>query len=180
MSVMTLKFDYGSAYKDMVDILLATSNYLIDDFHSQATQGITGETEKEDAELIVNFITSQVIFYADAIMQSFGTGSLMDRKNPYLAEYINSGRWNPERFTYTIVGRESGSYENIYGETVQSSGRMRGKDLEKKYKPISPSYSIQRAEEWLLKDNGKIKRIIDIETTKFTSNLSKYFYNVFV
>lgn len=180
MAIMVLKLDYTRMYQDLVDMVLKLSDELINEFHSEATSGIDGETEIDSPQFAKDFITAKVTFYADAIMQSYGTGSLMDRKNPYLAEYINSDKWNPERFTYTIVGRESGTYENIYGEEVQTSGKMSGKSVEKKYKPIQPSYSIQRAEQWFLKEDGKIKRRLNVEMQIFISGISKYFYNEFI
>lgn len=180
MSTMVLKIDYEAAYKELVDIILVLSSELINEFHSESTSGMTGDVDLEDARIMGDMITSKVTFYADAIMQSFGTGSLMDRSNPYLSEYINSGKWNPARYNYAIVGRPEGEYENIYGETGYSSGRMEGINIESFIKPISPTYGIQKAEQWLLKEDGKIRRRLNTEMNIFVSGMSKYFYNAFV
>ena len=71
---------------------------LIDEMYTQSTEQMTsGEkdsVEKETAQFIEGRIRGQIIYGALALMKSFGTGSQMDRNNPYLQAYMNSPKLN--------------------------------------------------------------------------------------
>ena len=64
-----------------------------------------------------------------------GKGSLMDKNNPYLSEYMQSELWNPDRRDYDVTGRARGWYKNADGELVYSDGRAKGRSLERMRKP---------------------------------------------
>ncbi|MCM0758512.1 hypothetical protein M7775_08000 [Sporomusa sphaeroides DSM 2875] len=65
----------------------------------------------------------------------YGKGSLMDKDNPYLSEYMNSSLWNPNRRDYDVSGRSKGWYRNADGELMYSDGRAKGRSLEHMRKP---------------------------------------------
>jgi len=84
---------------------------------------------------------------AKAFALEFGTGSKLDKDNPYLSKYINSPYFNKERMqkAYAILGRDKG--ETVYGldgSSYESSGNAKGLNLEwglkpkTKYKPYVP------------------------------------------
>lgn len=174
-----LVFDSNAAQKDLIKVLVNISNEIISRFFYESTEGLDGDFDLEEAKIKSrNLIASKVVFYAEAIMDSFGTGSLMDKNNPYLQEYIASGQWNPERNDTIIVGRPEGEYENIFGETVTSGGFMAGVNIEGFANVKPPKYTIQNAEKWLLKEDGYIKRYLEIELTNFIGTMGKYFRNV--
>jgi len=115
-----------------------------------------------------------VIGGASAIMDSYGTGSLLDNRNPFLSEYKSSDLWNDLRTGNTIVGRKKGAYKNIYGATNYSSGKMAGKNVESISIPRSPSYAFQHAEIWFLK-GGRIHNVLSLVIKEFCRGMYKYF-----
>lgn len=70
-----------------------------------------------------------------AYILEYGKGSLMDKNNPYLSEYMQSGLWNPDRRGYDVSGRARGWYKNADGELAYSDGRAKGRSLERMRKP---------------------------------------------
>lgn len=65
----------------------------------------------------------------------YGKGSLMDKDNPYLSEYMQSDMWNPDRREQYITGRPRGWYKNADGQLMYSDGRARGRLLERIGRP---------------------------------------------
>lgn len=168
--------DFKVATKIMADEVM---NEFIKEFEFRSHS--PDDKEVEEAKITGNLIRVIVTFYADAIMDSYGTGVNIDTSNPYLANYKSSGMWNPVRSGLDIVGREEGSYINIYGESAYSSGRMAGKSLSNLFsgfRGISPSFAIQRAENWMTLNSRAVNEIINKHIRLFIANCSKYFtYN---
>lgn len=114
----------------------------------------------EQIEDIANVISAEISGGPWAAMDEFGTGSLMQRDNPYLERYKNSNMWNPARKDYVIRTRPNspGQYD-IFGNPVNGRGDG-GVDLEtlKVVKPQPPSKAIQTAMRWM--QNGRMKKVI--------------------
>ncbi|OPX46398.1 hypothetical protein CLHUN_02140 [Ruminiclostridium hungatei] len=116
----------------------------------------------EDIQDIAGVIIAGISGGAWAAMDEFGTGSLMDRFNPALKDYVGSSLWNPTRGTdLTIRSRKRGTYTNIFGEQVQSRSNVAGVDLEKlggKFEPQPPSHAIETAMRWMR--HGRMRELI--------------------
>lgn len=120
---------------------------------AESMQEVDPETIKDVAETL----SILVVGGAYAAMDNYGTGSLMDKNNPALNEYQNSGLWNPSRPDATIRGRPQGSYVNIFGEEDYSRGFREGQDLEKAYRAggkmnlwlLPPSHALETAARWM-------------------------------
>ncbi len=124
----------------------------------------SSELSEGDFEFIAGAISITVIGGPWVVMNEWGTGSLLDESNPALAEYIRSDLFNPLRritmrsMGFAKVGRAKGSYVNIFGETVTSSGRLAGRNLEKlaeagklrkSFLPTPPRKSLETAARWM-------------------------------
>lgn len=115
---------------------------------------------EDDVEMVANTITAGIVGGAWAAMDEYGTGSLMDSKNPALADYIGSSMWNPARLGKTIVSRPNAPGQvNIFGESVNGHGKG-GTDLEELglVEPTPPSHAIQTALRWM--QNGRMRDAI--------------------
>jgi hypothetical protein len=148
-------------------------------------------TELNAAELVgTSIIKQQVAFYADAILSSYGTGSLADTSaGSYWSEYKASAEFNPARPGTPIVGRPKGSYIDPWGVTHESSGRNRGRNIEGKYitnedgtrtkiTPIAPTMAIQNAEAWLCQAEGRAKRVIAMKMQEWIDGIDRFFVEV--
>lgn len=157
------------------------ADQLLKDLYEEISQKLnTSESKKDLQKMTENeemIFRRKVIGCADAIMDSYGTGSKMDTHyNQALDEYKQSSLYNPARQGKRIVGRSEGKYTNIYGETVTSSGKMEGKSIEGFYKPISPSYAFQRAETWFTKGNGsKVNEVLSRYLAEYIKGMHQYF-----
>lgn len=163
--------------KDFTEMIVRVANDLIEGFYEEAKSGLNAKYHsdiKKAEQGIKENIKAQVVFFTLAILESYGTGSLMDKNNPFLNTYFQSSFINPLRTGYEIVGRPEGEYEDIFGRPIVSSGTMAGASVEHIFPPRKPTYAIQNAEKWLI-NSGKIKRTLDLEIEKFFSNTSKYF-----
>lgn len=200
---IVLRFNGQKFYDDLYDKLHEAMLNVLDRFFREATDGLSpdGKLDSERdgiVELADTYIRAQCSFYANALMDSYGTGSLMDKDNPYFDEYASSGLYNTARGDAPgapILGREK-EYTNIYGEKVETSGHNRGKNLEGRYirdketgklvyiEPREPSYAIQNAEVWLMQDGRQtyMEREIELTTIRFIEQVSanplEYFYYV--
>lgn len=190
--MLVLKLDYDKCYNALIEKLVILADSLIDEMYQQSTEQMTsGEkdsVEKETAQFIEGRIRGQIIYGALALMKSFGTGSQMDRNNPYLQAYMNSPKWNPLRSktALTIVGRSAdggNEYENIFDKPGEKSGyttgKMAGLNLEKKIKPKTPTNTIIRMEQDYIRGT---KTKVDTELTRvlkefFENDFRKYLYN---
>ena len=205
-----LTFDANACCNALIQRLIEVSNDLIKEFYREATGPLSGQAKKDaeiisahitdktdntDYQKIGQFVSASVRFYADAIMESFGTGSNSDMStDAYWKEYEQSFLFNDarrKRGNAYISGRPEGSYTNIYGETQESTGKNAGKNIEYRrikdkngeiiqVKPLVPKFSIQRAEDWIVRDGStKIERRVQMEIEKFLSEEAhKYFVEV--
>lgn len=187
--MLVLRFNYQQFANDFANEMVDAAQEAFNVFMKDAMSGLDStDQDLKDAVLdeAKQKISASCIFYAQSILRSYGRGRAMDESNEYLEEYINSSFYNPAREKKpgaTIVGRPQGSYTNILGETVYSSGKMEGKPTGRDVgKLIPPTYSIQNAEKKLargLSENGYVMRILRRHTDNFFGNMipSNYFYN---
>lgn len=197
------EFDYDGCYRALIENLSEIADNIMMQFYSDALIGLDAKG-KEDSERIKAVwdetekkIHAECKFYADAIMESFGTGSLSDTSaSSYWDEYRAMRDWKPAYFNPVrpgteITGRPRGSYRDIYNRLHHTRGSMTGKNIEGiewtdrdgnkvKIEPKSPSYSIQNAENWLIRNHerrveGKIKEEIE---NFFSEECGKFFMEV--
>lgn len=72
---------------------------------------------------VAKIITYQLSGGADYIMDIYGTGSLMDKDNPFLDEYKRSNLYNKLRpDDNSLVTRPAGEYTDIYGKPRTAKG----------------------------------------------------------
>lgn len=193
-----LTFDVDACMRALVEHLVKVADALMSEFYRDATKGLSG-AGKADTELVkakydaaTQIIEAKCIFYVQAILESFGTGTLADTSpESYWAEYTANPSFNSARRTSypTIVGRSQGTYIDVWGNTRGSGGQQAGKNLEglhlkdfntgeyHQVKPISPSRSIQNAETWIIRDTEtKVERRIKMECEKFLSEQAGRFF----
>lgn len=152
----------------LIQELTSSKNRLIDEI----TREFKTEMARTNGEIKVEIenINNRVIMYikanAEVLMDNYGTGSKMDiRNNPLIMDYISSDKWNKHRSLAdtTIRGRDAGSYENVFGETAESSGRFARQNLEHRVirsesggyvviEPKAPSYAIEVGTSWYFKE----------------------------
>lgn len=174
-------FNSRKAAEDYKAAIDKAANQLLDELYNDIKSGMdTSEGAKdlqkmsEDEE---NLFRRMVVGCADAVMDSYGTGTEMDKTNPFLAQYRNSALWNYFRKgTVAIVGRPKGYYTNIYGERMYSTGNRQGEDIEDYYDPQVPSYAFQRAETWLTKGN-RVSEVLAQCINEWLSGIGQYFEN---
>lgn len=196
---VSLTFDAEGCYRALIRRLIKVSDSIMEEFYNDAISGLDTEGQ-EDSERInaiwdetQGYVEAKCKFYANALMQSFGTGTAADiGPDSYWNEYKNSDLFNPARYNRVIVGRPKRKYTDIYGDTDRySSGANVGKNLETlhikgkdgKYhqvKPIIPKYSIQNAENWLIRNHQRrVENRIEEELKQFFSEeASKFFVEV--
>lgn len=208
---LVLKFDADRLYADLVEHLMTVMDSINQQFFKEATSGLSAEGKADsDIEKAVlenepdfmasegtKFIIARCKFYAEALMDSFGTGSKADTSSDsYWEDYRETANGNPKYFNplrtgTTVVGRPRGSYIDIYGKQQSTFGNYAGRSIEIKdapadekdsswrFVPKSPSYSIQRAEDWFLREgySRKIEGKIEEELIRFLQeNAKDYFY----
>lgn len=173
-----LYFNSERAFADYKMKIMKVADDLLDEYYAEVYNKLKtvrgkGALEKlsENQE---NYLRRKVIGYADAIMDSYGTGSLMDTTNPYLPEYKSSDIWNVARTSNFITGRKKGTYKNIYGATAYSKGNREGQNIEKAIKPRYPSYAFQHAQIWFFQGN-RIKNVLDEVIRDYVYGMNKYF-----
>lgn len=202
---MGLTFDANGCYRALCDKLIDTMNEVMDSFYREAIQGLDydgkASTEVEKAHIektagssgdlrlsdAKDFIITKAKFYAEAIMQSYGTGKFAD--TTYWSEYEGSNLFNPSRKGKgtTIVGRPKGTYTNIFGEKETSSGKNNGKPLPRfLYDPVlgydvdinqPGSHSIQNAEKWVIKNGEtRVERYLELAVTEFFEKEAHKFF----
>ncbi len=178
-----LKFDSALATTDFRKTMGKCCDEIIGKFYDEATMGSRHKSEVErESSAITELISETVIFYANSIMESYGTGSKLDTNNPFLDDYANkSGLWNPARNGNAIVGRPEGYYYDIYGEKQYSSGKLEGVNLEKlstsPVKAREAKHYIQNAEKWLMANDGMVRDTIKQYTNAFIDGIGKYLKN---
>lgn len=195
-----LVFDAEGCYQAFLEHMKNVMDGLMIQFYQEATSKLSvdgknaselipAEVEKGDftspgqAE---TYIIGKIKFYADAIVESYGTGSVADTgTQSFWNEYAkNNPNFNPSRDGKYITGRPKGWYTDIWGEDRYSTGALEGLviegDFDGKIKPISPNYSIQNAEAWRIKDGEtRTDRLIFEAVDYFFSHYaSQYFREV--
>lgn len=216
--MIALRFNGEQFYNDLRERLVATMNDVNSQFFNVATSGMSSDarsaSKKEPAVvekttdyngalptgLDPEYINARCRFYADAILESYGIGSLADRgprsqwdeyeKSPLFNE-LRKGRMN-------IVGRKAGPYTDIWGNQKKSKGGKAGQNLEGKrgvprkwyrdgklhvLEPKRGTYAIQNAEVWLMQNREtSMERAIQRTVETFISEISadplRYFYYV--
>lgn len=134
--------------------------------HMKSQQAINELTEGE-VKMVAGWIAVHVVGGPWVAMDEYGKGSLMDRANPNLEDYINSPYFNKERLAHdlAILGRPKGKYVNIFGKEVVSSGKLEGHDLElaakegilpRSFLPRPPSRALRTTAEWM--KTGRLQR----------------------
>lgn len=170
-----LVFDAESCYQAFLDYMVGKMDEIMRGFYQEATS-LLSTKGKSASELLPTeikkgdftspgqaeaYIIGRMKFYADAIVESYGTGSLADTgEQSYWDEYVkNNPNFNKVRDGKYITGRKKGPYTDIWGEQRYSPGTHEGVNIEGAYfsgsgalKPIAPNFSIQNAEKWRIKD----------------------------
>lgn len=157
------------------------ADQLLKDLYEEISQRLNTSEGKKDLQKMTEneemIFRRKVIGCADAIMDSYGTGSEMDKTNPFYNAYRHSSLWNvSKRGTVAIVGRHKGFYIDIYGRKRYSTGRRETENIEDYYEPISPSYAFQRAETWFTKGNGsKVNEVLSRYLAEYIKGMHQYF-----
>ena len=146
-------FELRQEFKDYV-----TSEY--------AKSGLP-EVDLEDGTVkeMAGHISAQVVGGPWSVLSEFGSGSLMDKSNPALAEYMNSGLWNPVRTGYEKVGRPKGRYTDFFGGERYSSGAREGRSVEDKYPPTPPTHGMTVTAAWMFHEQRPQRVIREILRT---------------
>jgi hypothetical protein len=164
---MGLKFDKNALANEILKnlekefkwVFQAWENEVISKMRNsefQKNADIDFELRKE-SRAIIAYLKANTYVLAD----SYGTGSLALVSNPGYQAYRNSNRWNPSRTSRAIMGRPEGDYTDVFGRKRHSSGALEGQNIEGwkltrgkftlKVEPVSPSYALQMAHQWLYK-----------------------------
>lgn len=173
-----LRFNARACYAALQEEMLLAMERLIEELYDEMVADLKTSKAKQDlvrekAKLRAGIITGKIMAGAYAIMDSYGTGSLMDMSNPFLEEYMATANWsipmyNPKRIeknTTAILGRPKGRYRSIVkSRIVSSTGSLEGVNLENtasivskkgrilastSVKPISPSKAIDTSFRWI-------------------------------
>lgn len=192
---MNIVFDKEAFAEGLIQAIIAETDNCIKVFVNEVKQGLSegkDAIEIEAAEQVgADRITATAKFYADAILESYGTGSKADTgPYSYWDEYARSWDFNELRTGTAIVGRPRGSYVDPWGEQHSTWGQLAGQNLEGRtfideygnevtIEPKAPTYAIQNAEKWIVdKTNTWIERRLSVAITQWISeNASKYFHN---
>ena len=174
-----LTFNSAKAAKGYRSAVKKATDQLLKELYNEIRQGMDTSDGKKDLQKMSEneemIFRRKVIGCADAIIDSYGTGSEMDKTNPFYMSYRHSSLWNvSRRGAVAIVGRSKGFYINIYGKKRYSTGRRQGINIEDYYEPISPSYAFQRAEMWFTKGN-KVNEVISLYLSEYVKLMYQYF-----
>lgn len=158
-----MRFDANACIAALQQHLLLTLKLLQKEYLAEARSGMRTREGAEslhegDIETLAGWMAATVVGGAWAVMDEFGTGSLMDRDNQALPDYMKSDLWNPYRGKRgaddtTIRSRQAGAYINIFGETAVSRAPRPGFNLEQlggKYAPQPPSRAMRTAARWMM------------------------------
>lgn len=161
-----MRFNAAKAQAVLKERLLAALAQLREEFlneirsHTRLPEAAESWHEGEIGA-VGNVLWAEVVGGAWAAMDSWGTGSLMSRDNPALADYMASELWNPMRGSdMAIRTRPPGPYVNIFGEQKVARGPG-GFNLEVKggdYAPQPPSHALDTAARWM--QQGRVQRVL--------------------
>lgn len=188
-------FEAAQMADELCKVLISTTDECIKEFVQNVKASLNeGKDAVETEEVIlneVNHIIAHAKFYADAILDSYGVGSLADTgPNTYWDEYMKSQFFNPARSGKEIVGRPFGHFTDPWGRDIQTSGRFEGVPIEGwkwtlkdgtevEIKPKAPSRAIQSQEAWIIgKDYTWIERRLQTAAqTWLIQNSRRFFHN---
>lgn len=188
-------FESAQMADELCKVLISTTDECIKEFVQNVKASLNeGKDAVETEEVIlneVNHIIAHAKFYADAILDSYGVGSLADTgPNTYWDEYKNSPTFNRLRTGKEIVGRPRGSYIDPWGKQHSTWGNLAGQNLENRtfidengeeftIKPKAPSRAIQSQEAWIIgKDYTWIERRLQTAAqTWLIQNSRRFFHN---
>lgn len=132
-----IRFDSKAAYKDLSDAFAEEMGRLVGLVLAQAQANVTDAEVRESLKAFLDMTLPgffEGVVLSDswkAWLEEWGKGSMMDRNNPDLFDYIMSDMWNPARKNdLAIRGRPRGPYRGIDGQTHFSSGAAEGRNLE--------------------------------------------------
>lgn len=195
---MDVVFESEQMADGLIQVLIAETDNCVKVFIDEVKQILNkgkDAIDSDKAQLViedgVQKITASAKFYADAILESYGVGSLADTgANSYWDEYMKSEYFNPARNSTTIVGRPFGHFKDLWGNDIQTLGRFEGVNIEGwswtlkdgtevKIDPKSPTYAIQNAEKWIIgKTDTWIERRLSTAAAKWImENASRFFHN---
>ncbi len=151
-----------SLQRHLIDVLLQMQQeYLAEARSHMRTREGAESLHEGEIEVLAGWLATSIAGGAFAALDVFGSGSLMDRDNPALPDYMKSDLWNPYRKDdLAIRSRQAGPYVNIFGETVVSKAKNPGYNLEQKggkYAPQPPSHALQTAARWMM--SGRVIEI---------------------
>lgn len=185
--IMELMYAVFEAANDIKFAMMSSASESISDDSAWFIESVN-EAEKRIITSGYSMISFQVgAQHWNAFLDNYGTGSLMDKNNPWLQQYISSGYFNKERLEHSmaVVGRPAGEYsipdfkEGHGGTTRVSKGRLKGQNLETKindrtgkpyFIPESPRHWLEKSIE-MGQHNLKIRVNRVLETFNFASYL---------
>jgi len=166
-----ITFDSAKMIIDLKNILRETLTLLQHEVLADTEVKMLTPEGRADIEVlpieeISGIISAFIVEGPWAIIDEFGTGTLLDQSNPFLNQYRSSTLWNPARSDLAIAGRPAGVQPTMFGEKT-FSGNAVGKNLEelaqrgivdKKYLPQPPSKALTTAMRWMA--GGRFQKAI--------------------
>ena len=173
-----VRFEHAACVLALKQHLLATLLLMREEYLAEtivearrnmwSREGVESLHEGE-IEALTGWLATSIVGGAYAAMEEFGRGSRMDRDNPALPGYMESKQWNPYREDdLAIRSRKAGPYKNIFGETVVSTAKNPGYNLEQKggkYAPQPPRHALQTTARWMM--TGRAQEIWQTALTTF-------------
>lgn len=175
MVIGKLKFNHAQAMIDLRLHLIAALTMLQKELLAESQAGMRTSEGREDLTAgsikdIAGILSVSIIGGPWATMDEMGKGSLMDKDNPFLGDYIRGDTWNPARNDYAIRGRSAGEQLTMFGDRRQFRGNAPGVNLERlaekgaikdnpeRFLPKEPSKAIRTAMRWMAQ--GRFQRVI--------------------